>query len=118
MRPVDTRSIRQHARSLRVKLLAASALLVISLVGHPPHATADEPPGGPPASRSACQYAPTRRGAPVREPGIREASALVASQQFPGIYWTLNDAGNAPVIFAFDEDGAPRGSFRVTGATN
>jgi hypothetical protein len=54
----------------------------------------------------------------VHEGGIREASALVASQQHPGVYWTLNDSKNTPVIFAFDQDGAPRGSFRVTGATN
>ena len=100
------------------RLLVAGTLLAISLAGHPPVAVADDPAGGPPASRSACQYAPTRRTAQVRESGVREASALVASQQFPGIYWTLNDSGNAPVVFAVDEDGAPRGSFRVTGATN
>ena len=69
-------------------------------------------------SRVACQYAPTHRVAQVHETAIREASALVASQQFPGIYWTLNDSGNTPMIFAFDQDGASRGSFRVTGATN
>jgi hypothetical protein len=116
---VDVQGIRQRARWAPGRLaVAAGLLLSISLAGQPSVVAAEDPTGGPPASRSTCQYAPTRRGAQVRESGIREASALVASQQFPGIYWTLNDSGNTPVIFAFDEDGAPRGSFRVTGAAN
>lgn len=115
---MDVRGIRQRARALAVRLLVAGTILALSVAGQPPIAAADELPTGPSVSRATCGYASTRRGAQVRESGIREASALVASQQFPGIYWTLNDSGNAPVIFAFDEDGAPRGSFRVTGATN
>jgi hypothetical protein len=49
---------------------------------------------------------------------VSEASALVASEQWPGIYWTLNDSGNDPFIFAFDEQGRSRGTFRVEGADN
>lgn len=116
---MNTRSIRQRARSLASRLLILGAVLAVSLASHPTAAVAaDEPETGPAVSRASCGYAPTRRGAQIRESGIREASALVASQQFPGIYWTLNDSGNAPIVYAFDEDGAPRGSFRVTGATN
>jgi hypothetical protein len=116
---VDVRSIRQRACAACGRLaIAAGLLMTVAVVDHPPVSAADDPAGGPPASRSTCQYAPTRRGAQVREGGVREASALVASRQFPGVYWTLNDSGNTPMIYAFDEDGAPRGSFRVTGATN
>jgi len=116
---VGTRGIQRRARSAIGGLVVASGLLLAGhLAGQLSTVAAEEPAGGPPASRSTCQYAPTHRTTQVREAGIREASALVASQQFPGIYWTLNDSGNAPVIFAFDQDGAPRGSFRVTGATN
>ena len=49
---------------------------------------------------------------------MKEASALAASQRFPGIYWTLNDSGNSPTVYAVDELGRSRGSFRVEGAEN
>lgn len=49
---------------------------------------------------------------------MKEASALVASQKYPGIYWTLNDSGNSAQIYAFDEQGRSRGTFRVDDAEN
>ncbi|MGE3269499.1 MAG: hypothetical protein AB7P40_12185 [Chloroflexota bacterium] len=42
----------------------------------------------------------------------------MASQRFPGVYWTLNDSGNSPSIFAIDEQGRSRGTFRVSDAEN
>ena len=69
-------------------------------------------------AQDACHYASTQRVAVVSDPAIREASALVASQQWPGIYWTLNDSGNGASVFAFSQDGALRGGFRVSGAGN
>jgi hypothetical protein len=110
----------QRARSAGGRLAIAAGLL-LALAGAPhaaPATAADGPPDGLTPSRSTCQYAQTHRTVQVRESGVREASALVASRQYPGIYWTLNDSKNAPVIFAIDEDGAPRGSFRVAGASN
>jgi hypothetical protein len=54
----------------------------------------------------------------VRETALHEASALVASRRWPGIYWTFNDSKNTPTLFAFDEQGEPRGTFQVAGAAN
>jgi len=34
----------------------------------------------------------------------------------PGVYWTNNDSGDGPFIYAFDATGESRGVFRVTGA--
>ncbi|MGH9882610.1 MAG: hypothetical protein ACRD6N_14335, partial [Pyrinomonadaceae bacterium] len=34
----------------------------------------------------------------------------------PGLYWTHNDSGDGPFIYAFDENGERRGVWRVTGA--
>jgi len=34
----------------------------------------------------------------------------------PGIYWTHNDSGDGPFIYAFDATGETRGVFRVAGA--
>lgn len=43
---------------------------------------------------------------------------MVASQRWPGVYWTLNDSGNSPNLYAVDEKGANRGTFRVDDADN
>jgi hypothetical protein len=69
-------------------------------------------------SPNACRYAPSRRLAEAQDRAIREASALVASQRWPGIYWTVNDSGNSPTLYALDEQGRNRGSFRVQDADN
>ena len=116
---MGVRGIRQRARDASGRLAILAGLLLTFGLPHPSTvAAADGPPDTPATSRSTCQYAQTRPTTQIRQPAIREASALVASQQFPGVYWTLNDSGNAPMIFAVDERGAPRGTFRVTGATN
>ncbi|HZI60594.1 MAG TPA: hypothetical protein VFD62_07770 [Pyrinomonadaceae bacterium] len=48
--------------------------------------------------------------------GINESSGLAASRSNPGIYWTHNDSGDEPIVYAFDATGVSRGVFRVTGA--
>jgi hypothetical protein len=47
---------------------------------------------------------------------ISESSGLVASRRFAGTYWTHNDRGNDPVLFAINRQGETLGEFRVTGA--
>jgi hypothetical protein len=69
-------------------------------------------------SPPACQYAATRRFAEFQDRAIKEASGLAASLRWPGIYWTLNDSGNSPSVFAVDEQGRSRGTFRVNDADN
>ncbi|MCC6417735.1 MAG: hypothetical protein IT429_05750 [Gemmataceae bacterium] len=83
----------------------------VSVVGASPS------PAGTPAAQT-CTYGPTRHVASAQDRAVKEASALVASQRWPGVYWTLNDSGNAPMVFALDEEGRARGSFRVAGAEN
>lgn len=64
--------------------------------------------------------------APAREDTVRvllqnrmenqdllESSGLAASRRVPGLFWTLNDSGNPPELFATDSSGRDRGSFRV-----
>lgn len=55
---------------------------------------------------------PTQFGTPpwqptgrYTHPDIRESSGIVASQQFDGIYWTLNDSGNPAVLYATKRNG-------------
>ena len=54
--------------------------------------------------------------ATLKNPAINESSGLVASRSLPGVYWTHNDSGDGPFIYAFDATGESRGVFRVSGA--
>ena len=48
---------------------------------------------------------------------ISESSGIVASRTTPGLYWTHNDSGDRPFLYAFDSQGAHKGVWLVTGAT-
>jgi len=70
---------------------------------------------------SATQVAPQPYGSPstiaiIKDQSITESSGLVASRTNPGAYWTHNDSGDGPFIYAFDTRGDSLGVFRVTGA--
>jgi hypothetical protein len=51
----------------------------------------------------------------ISDPDISEASGIAASKCQPGVFWTHNDSGHTPVIYAIDSSGALLGSFRVAG---
>ncbi|MFI9806500.1 WD40 repeat domain-containing protein [Streptomyces sp. NPDC052301] len=42
------------------------------------------------------------QGFTIKDPRITESSGLAASHQHPGIYWTHNDSGDGPRIYAVD----------------
>src|SRR5689334_11236220 len=56
--------------------------------------------------------------AKIANPEINESSGLVASHTSPGAYWTHNDSGDGPFIYALNTRGESLGTFRVTGAAN
>jgi hypothetical protein len=58
---------------------------------------------------------PTKVGV-LEDKSIDESSGIVASRTTPGMYWTHNDSGDGPFIYAFDDRGHNRGVWRVTGA--
>jgi hypothetical protein len=47
---------------------------------------------------------------------IDESSGIVASRRNPGLFWTHNDSGDGPFVYAFDRAGRNRGTWRVEGA--
>ena len=47
-----------------------------------------------------------------------ENSAATLSHTQPGVFFTINDSGNDPLLFALDTTGADRGVWRVMGTTN
>lgn len=48
---------------------------------------------------------------------IRESSGVVASRRNPGLFWTHNDSGDGPFVYAFDRAGRARGTWHVNGAS-
>ena len=62
---------------------------------------------------------PTPVAVPLRaRRELVENSAATLSHTQPGVFFSVNDSGNEPLLFALDTTGADRGVWRVTGATN
>lgn len=61
-------------------------------------------------------YGPARTVATIKSESVTESSGLVASRTLPGAYWTHNDSGDGPFIYAFNTHGDSLGVFRVAGA--
>jgi hypothetical protein len=49
---------------------------------------------------------------------LTEASAAVMSRARPGWFWSFNDSGNDPVVFAVDTNGRQQGAWRIDAARN
>jgi hypothetical protein len=62
-------------------------------------------------------YLPPRVLGTLQDSAVNESSGIVASRTTPGLYWTHNDSGDGPYIYALDEHGARRGTWRVKGAS-
>lgn len=54
--------------------------------------------------------------ATLADRAVRESSGVVASRRDAGIFWTHNDSGDGPLVYAFDREGRARGTWRVAGA--
>ena len=51
-------------------------------------------------------------------PDIQESSGIVASRQFEGVYWTLNDSGNPAALYATRRNGQLIQKITVSGSRN
>src|SRR5262249_18416158 len=51
-------------------------------------------------------------------PELLENSVAVMSRSQPGVFYSMNDSDNEPLVFALDTTGQDRGLWRVTNATN
>lgn len=61
-------------------------------------------------------YGPPTTLATIKDKSISESSGLTASRTTPGAYWTHNDSGDGPFIYALNTRGESLGIFRVNGA--
>lgn len=110
-------------RSIKSSLLV-SLLLTASAcqqAAAPQSANAGSQPSASSAEQSSSAgagalYGPPARLGTLEESAIKESSGIVASRTTPGVYWTHNDSGAGPFIYAFDSRGGGRGVWRVTGA--
>jgi len=100
-------------------------LLVVSACQRmplPPSAEAAKPPANTRAQQKSPPkqnetYESPRKLGTLQDPAINESSGIVASRTTPGLYWTHNDSGDGPYIYAFDDRGERRGTWRVRGAS-
>lgn len=82
---------------------------------------ASQPPqtstsAGRPAAPNSGSYEPPAYVAFLEDSNIDESSGIAASRLNAGVYWTHNDSGDGPFIYAFDGGGRSKGVWRVTGA--
>jgi hypothetical protein len=54
----------------------------------------------------------------LRDPALSESSGLVRSRAHGGVFWTHNDSGDRPRIFAVDASGETLAEFEVAGAAH
>jgi len=86
------------------------AALLIGLAGRRAQSAGDAP--------ASPDYGAPQLLCEVTDARIREASGIAASRRHPGLFYTLNDSGNAPDVFLLDRSGAVRAVIRPSGAVN
>ena len=70
------------------------------------------------APQDALDTPPWQPTGQYTHPDIRESSGIVASRQFEGIYWTLNDSGNPAALYATKLNGELIQEIAVHGSMN
>ncbi len=68
------------------------------------------------AGEPSKDYGPPIHLADLEEKSVDESSGVVASRRNPGLFWTHNDSGDGPLLYAFDREGRRRGVWSVAGA--
>jgi hypothetical protein len=105
------------------KLVFKATLLLVCAAACHPSPVAQKRRGSsarPPAAADA-GGAPVAAVTPVvlaelEDRAVKESSGIVASRNSPGVFWTHNDSGDDPLVYAFDREGRSRGVWRVEGA--
>ncbi|TNE51218.1 MAG: hypothetical protein EP343_03775 [Deltaproteobacteria bacterium] len=69
-------------------------------------------------AQSCAVFKKPEQVATVGNKDLTESSGLAASRRNPGVWWSHNDSGGKPRVYAFDSTGKDLGYFTVSGATN
>ncbi len=67
------------------------------------------------AAQNAICYGRPRQVAVLDNEAIDESSGIACSRRTPGVFWTHNDSGDDPRIYAFDTEGRDLGSCLLSG---
>ena len=100
-------------------LLARAALVVACAAACQPSPVAQRGRGASPAATGGARAASPATAAllaRLESREVTESSGIVASRRNPGLFWTHNDSGDGPFVYAFDRAGRARGVWRVEGA--
>jgi hypothetical protein len=101
----------RSTKHIRRPALALAAVVAAGCTrGDARQASAD---GGPP--QAACQLVAKGNNLPE---DLRESSGIAESRIHPGVYWSHNDSGRKPDVFAVGLDGRELGKLRVLDAEN
>lgn len=90
------------------------AIALVLLLGC---STAAQPPQNAAVPPGAVRYGPGREPAVLEKKAIDESSGLAVSRRDDARFWTHNDSGDEPRLFAFDADGKHVGTYEVPDAT-
>ncbi len=77
---------------------------------------ADPRPEETEAPPARVEYGEPRKLCELADQRVDESSGLACSRRTSGVFWTHNDSGDRPRIFAFNRRGEDLGTFRVLGA--
>ena len=105
--------------AVRAKASAAAvtSLAAIGVLGLLVPSLGLEPAGAEkPAPAAPVAYGPPRELAKLADPEITESSGLACSRVNDGVFWTHNDSGSTPRVFAFNSQGESVGTFEISGA--
>ena len=105
--------------AMRAKASAAAvmSLAAIGVLGLLAPALGLEPAGAEkPAPAAPVAYGPPRELAKLADLAITESSGLACSRVNDGVFWTHNDSGSTPRVFAFNSQGESVGTFEISGA--
>ena len=82
-------------------VLAAAALAATAAPGAAATTAASKATAATVVSKAAAGTGPSEAFT-MRDPRITESSGLAASHRHPGVYWTHNDSGDGPYVYAVD----------------
>ncbi len=99
---------------IRLVAVIAAASLIKSASSDPVAATRKTPAT---TVRAVAMSQPALVGK-LTQPRLAESSGIVASRKYPGVYWSMNDSGHPPMLFAVDHTGKGLGRISLTGARN
>jgi len=91
-----------------------TALLFLAPLGRAAGGEA-EPRPKPEKKVGHVEYLPGKVLCRLENRRVNESSGVAAGQVNPGVFWTHNDSGDGPRLYAFDKKGKDLGTFRVEG---